>query len=64
MIRDKNVVELELAKVIYAAHPPREGLIWENLSPDVREWVLVQARAALKYLENIGVLELEDTRVR
>jgi predicted transcriptional regulator len=62
--RDVKNMEDEVAKAIWEAHPRREGLIWENLNSEIRDWVRVQARAALRRLERAGVLGIEDQRVR
>jgi len=62
--RDKDNIEMEVAKVIYETHLRKDGVIWDNLLPDVRDWVLEQAKAVLKYLESTGILELEEQRLR
>jgi len=48
----ENPVE-QLARAIYATHQ-KEGstVVWENLSNDVREWSIEQARTALRWMAN------------
>jgi len=62
--RDKDNIEIGLAKTLYEANRTNSMIIWENLMPDVKEYVINQARAGLRYLESTGIIELEDQRVR
>jgi hypothetical protein len=61
MINDRENVEWAVARAIYETHlgeaPPE--ILWENSSKPVRHWVLMQARSALRQLEDYGLLELE-----
>jgi hypothetical protein len=64
MILDAENIEAEIAKSIYMANHRPPARIWENASSDVRAWAFRQGRAALKRLEELGVVEKELTRVR
>ena len=43
----------DVARAIYSAHRRAPSPSWEQASDDVREWVRVQARAALLYLHAV-----------
>jgi len=62
--RDKDVIVEQLSEAIYYTHPRRDGLIWENLTPDVKDWVRAQARTALDFLEKHDLLQTELVRSR
>lgn len=58
MERDISAIEISLAKAIYEANRIDGMAIWENLSDNVRDWILRQSKAALEYLVNEGKLKM------
>ena len=52
-IPEEQVVE-GIARAIYSAHRRPPSPEWEHASENIRDWVRVQAREALRYLHTLA----------